>query len=291
MTSATTTHAESPPPRPARKERLWTWMLVPGTAWMSVFFVSALLLLIALSFGTTDALGNPRFGSTLDNVIGVFTPTYLRVIIRSLMYAVAASVICLVIAYPVAYAIARHGGRYKNALVALLVVPFFANYLVRMYGWQTLLSDESMLMTWLRHLGVSASFHILDTGAAVIGGLVYGYVVFMILPIYASLERMDGALIEAGRDLYGSSLRTFFTVTVPASRSGAYAGRGAGIPAGDGRLHQFPVARWSGQPDGRQPDPGEVLRRPELAARCRFDDGADGVAADLHVRLPAPDRP
>jgi len=218
------THSESPPPRAVRKERLWTWMLVPGTAWMSVFFVSALLLLIALSFGTTDALGNPRFGSTLDNVIGVFTPTYLRVIIRSLMYAVAASVICLVIAYPVAYAIARHGGRYKNALVALLVVPFFANYLVRMYGWQTLLSDESMLMTWLRHLGVSANFHILDTGAAVIGGLVYGYVVFMILPIYASLERMDGALIEAGRDLYGSSLRTFFTVTVPASRAGAYAG-------------------------------------------------------------------
>jgi spermidine/putrescine transport system permease protein len=218
------THSESPPPRAVRKERLWTWMLVPGTAWMSVFFVSALLLLIALSFGTTDALGNPRFGSTLDNVIGVFTPTYLRVIIRSLMYAVAASVICLAIAYPVAYAIARHGGRYKNALVALLVVPFFANYLVRMYGWQTLLSDESMLMTWLRHLGVSANFHILDTGAAVIGGLVYGYVVFMILPIYASLERMDGALIEAGRDLYGSSLRTFFTVTVPASRAGAYAG-------------------------------------------------------------------
>jgi len=79
-------------------------------------------------------------------------------------------------------------------------------------------------MTWLRRLGVSANFHILDTAPAVIGGLVYGYVVFMILPLYASLERMDGALIEAGRDLYGSSLRTFFTVTVPASRSGAYAG-------------------------------------------------------------------
>jgi len=224
MTSATTTYAETQPPRQARKERLWTWMLLPGTAWMSVFFVSALLLLIALSFGTTDALGNPRFGSTLDNIVGIFNPTYLRVIVRSLVYAVAASAICLVIAYPVAYAIARHGGRYKNALVALLVVPFFANYLVRMYGWQTLLSDESMLMTWLRRLGVSANFHILDTAPAVIGGLVYGYVVFMILPLYASLERMDGALIEAGRDLYGSSLRTFFTVTVPASRAGAYAG-------------------------------------------------------------------
>jgi spermidine/putrescine transport system permease protein len=215
---------ETQPPRRTRKERIWTWMLLPGTAWMSVFFVSALLLLIALCFGTTDALGNPRFGSTLDNIVGIFNPTYLQVIIRSLVYAIAASAICLLIAYPVAYAIARHGGRYKNALVALLVVPFFANYLVRMYGWQTLLSDESMLMRWLRDLGVPASFQILDTSGAVIGGLVYGYVVFMILPIYASLERMDGSLIEAGRDLYGSAWRTFFFVTVPASRAGAYAG-------------------------------------------------------------------
>jgi spermidine/putrescine transport system permease protein len=228
MTTTTTALPEAPPEarpeRPSRRERLWTWMLVPGTVWMSLFFVSALLLLIALSFGTTDALGNPRFGSTLDNLVGIFNPTYARVILRSLVYAVAASAICLLIAYPVAYAIARHGGRYKNALVALLVVPFFANYLVRMYGWQTLLSDESVVMTWLRGMGVPASFHILDTSGAVIGGLVYGYVVFMILPIYASLERMDGSLIEAGRDLYGTSLRTFFAVTVPASRSGAYAG-------------------------------------------------------------------
>ncbi|MCV7225327.1 ABC transporter permease [Mycolicibacterium komossense] len=222
--AATVDLADALPVRPIRRERLWTWMLLPGTAWMAVFFVSALLLLIALSFGTTDTLGNPRFGTTLDNIIGVFNPTYLRVIARSLGYAVAASVICLLIAYPTAYAIARHGGRYKNALVALLVVPFFANYLVRMYGWQTLLSDEGVLMTWLRQVGVPASFQILDTAGAVIGGLVYGYVVFMILPIYASLERMDDALIEAGRDLYGSPWKTFMTVTVPASRSGAFAG-------------------------------------------------------------------
>jgi spermidine/putrescine transport system permease protein len=234
------------PPRRTRKDRIWTWMLLPGTAWMSLFFVSALLLLIALSFGTTDALGNPRFGTTLDNIAGIFNPTYFRVIVRSFGYAVAASVICLLIAYPVAYAIARHGGRYKNALVALLVVPFFANYLVRMYGWQTLLSDESMLMTWLRGLGVSASFHILDTPGAVIGGLVYGYVVFMILPIYASLERMDGSLIEAGRDLYGSAWRTFFFVTLPASRAGAYAGTAlVFLPA----IGDFISAQLLGGPD------------------------------------------
>jgi spermidine/putrescine transport system permease protein len=205
-------------------ERLWTWLLLPGTLWMSVFFVSALALVIALSFGRTDELGNPRFGATLENVHGILEWTYLRVIVRSLVYSVSATAICLLIAYPVAYVIARHGGRYRNALIALIVVPFFANYLVRMYGWQTLLSDDGVVMQRLRDLGVSSDFHILDTAGAVIGGLVYGYIVFMVLPVYASLQRMDGSLIEAGRDLYGSPLRTFLTVTVPATRAGAYAG-------------------------------------------------------------------
>ena len=210
--------------RRTRSVHLWTWMLVPGTAWMALFFVLALLLMIALSFGTTDALGNPRFGTTLENFRQVFDDTYLRVLFRSLVYAVLASAICLLLGYPVAYVIARHGGRFRTALMALLIVPFFANYLVRMYGWQTLLSDEGVVMTRLRDLGVPASFQILDTSAAVIGGLVYGYVVFMVLPIYASLERMDGSLIEAGRDLYGSAFQTFLHVTVPASRTGMYAG-------------------------------------------------------------------
>jgi spermidine/putrescine transport system permease protein len=209
----------------ARKpERLWTWLLLPGTLWMSTFFVSALALVVLLSFGTTDALGNPRFGTTLENLRGVLETTYLRVIVRSLVYSVVAALICLLVSYPVAYVIARHGGRYKNALVALLVVPFFANYLVRMYGWQTLLSDEGVIMKRLHALGAPADFHILDTPGAVIGGLVYGYIVFMILPVYASLERMDGSVIEAGRDLGGSPLGTFLTVTVPATRAGAYAG-------------------------------------------------------------------
>jgi spermidine/putrescine transport system permease protein len=199
-------------------------MLVPGTLWMAAFFVSALGLVVLLSFGTTDALGNPRFGSTLANIRGLFHDVYLQVMIRSLIYGVACVVICLVISYPVAYAIARHGGRYKSALVALLVVPFFANYLVRMYGWETLLSDDGVIMRGLHDIGVPNSFHILNTPGAVIGGLVYGYITFMVLPIYASLERMDNSLIEAGRDLYGSPLRTFLTVTVPSCRSGAYAG-------------------------------------------------------------------
>jgi spermidine/putrescine transport system permease protein len=226
MTATLPTRTEEPRPAPrrARREWLWSWLLIPGTIWMSLFFVSALLLMVAMSFGTTDALGNPLFGNSLDNVKAIFQETYLRVILRSFFYAATASAICLLLSYPVAYVVARHGGRYKNAMIAMLVVPFFANYLVRMYGWQTILSDEGFLLTWLRDLGIPANFQILDTSYAVIGGLVYGYVVFMVLPLYASLERMDGSLIEAGRDLYGSSLQTFLHVTVPASRAGAYAG-------------------------------------------------------------------
>ena len=275
----------------ARKsDRQWTWLLLPGTLWMSVFFVSALALVIALSFGRTDELGNPRFSNTLENIRGILEWTYLRVIIRSLVYSLSATAICLLISYPVAYVIARHGGRYRNALVALIVVPFFANYLVRMYGWQTLLSDDGVVMKRLRDLGVSPGFHILDTAGAVIGGLVYGYIVFMVLPVYASLQRMDGSLIEAGRDLYGSPLRTFLTVTVPGHPRRSLRRHRAGLPPGHGRLHQRAAARRSQQPDDRQPDPGEVLRRPELAAGVGADDDPDAAPAGLHVRLPAPDR-
>ena len=199
-------------------------MLLPGTLWMSVFFIAALVILVMLCFGTTDALGNPRFGHTLGNIKAVLDDVYFTVIVRSFIYAACSSAICLVVSYPVAYVIARHGGRYKSALVALLVVPFFANYLIRMYGWQTLLSDDGFLLSTLHRLGVPSSFHLMNTQGAVIGGLAYGYVIFMVLPLYASLQRLDPAVIEAGQDLYGSPLKTFLTVTVPATRGGAYAG-------------------------------------------------------------------
>ncbi len=181
---------------------------------MSVFFLSALLLTIALSLGTTDDLGNPHFGRTLANWAQLGEAAYVKVIVRSFVYAGLASVICLLIAYPVAYIIALYGGRFKHALIAAIVVPFFANYLVRMYGWSTVLGDEGPVLRAARALGAPPSLRILNTGVGVVAGLVYGFVVFMILPLYAALERMDVSLIEAGRDLYGGPLRTFLFVTV-----------------------------------------------------------------------------
>lgn len=211
-----------------------------------MFFVLSLLLVAALSFGTTDDLGNPRFGTTLANWQAVLDPVYRTVILRSLGYAALTALICLLIAYPVAYAIARHGGRWKNALIAAIVVPFFANYLVRMYGWSALLSDEGPLLTFARSLGAPDDWRILNTGFGVVAGLCYGFVVFMILPLYAAMERLDGSLIEAGRDLYGGPLRTFLFVTVPATRQGALAGTVlVFLPA----MGDFVSAQFMGGPD------------------------------------------
>ncbi|MCX5015428.1 ABC transporter permease [Streptomyces sp. NBC_00555] len=205
--------------------RLWTWLMLPGTLWMTGFLLASLLLVATLAFGTTDPLGNPRFGLNTDNFAALADPAYRTVLLRSLGYALITCLICLAVAYPVAYAIALHGGRFKNLLIAAIVVPFFANYLVRMYGWSVVLSDDGPLLKALRAIGIADDgTKILQTGPGVIAGLVYGFVVFMIIPLYAAMERMDTSLIEAGRDLYGGPLRTFLFVTVPATRQGAAAG-------------------------------------------------------------------
>lgn len=199
--------------------------MLPGTLWMTGFLVASLVLVATLAFGTTDPLGNPRFGLDFANITALADPVYATVLLRSLGYALVTCVICLALAYPVAYTIALYGGRFKNVLIAAIVVPFFANYLVRMYGWSVVLSDDGPLLRALRTIGLAdGGTKILQTGAGVIAGLVYGFIVFMIIPLYAALERMDTSLIEAGRDLYGGPLRTFFFVTVPATRQGAAAG-------------------------------------------------------------------
>jgi spermidine/putrescine transport system permease protein len=190
---------------------------------MVTFFVSSMVIVVLLSFGRTTNDGYPAFSTSLDSYRALWSEVYLELFVRSLLYALATVVVSVLIAYPVAYAIALHGGRYKNVLIAAIVVPFFASYLIRMYAWKALLSDEGLVNSGLDRIGVS-SVTFLNTPYAVIGGLVYGFVVFMILPIYASLERLDVSLIEAGKDLYHGPVRTFFTVTLPATRAGLYGG-------------------------------------------------------------------
>jgi spermidine/putrescine transport system permease protein len=193
--------------------------LVPGGLWLLLLFVVPLGFLLAISFGHTDDLGEAIYGTSLDNYERVFDPDFLPVLFRSVGFALATVVLCLLIGYPVAYYIAIFGGRWKTVLLVLVVLPFFVNYLIRTYAWIALLGDDGLVNGVL-----DSQLRFLNTPYAVIGGLVYGFLTFMILPIYAALDRMDPALIEAGKDLYGGPWQTFLHVTLPHTMQGVLAG-------------------------------------------------------------------
>ena len=199
--------------------RFASWFLLPGGLWLALLFALPVGILLAISFGTTDDLGNALYGWYPENYERVFDPVFVPVLLRSVGFALATVALCLLIGYPVAYYLAIFGGRWKQVLIALVVLPFFVNYLVRTYAWIAMLGDEGLVNGVL-----GSEVRFLNTPWAVIGGLVYGYLVFMILPVFAALDRMDPALIEAGKDLYGGPWQTFRNVTWPHTIQGVLAG-------------------------------------------------------------------
>ena len=201
------------------ENRFATAFLVPGGLWLLLLFVVPVVLVLALSFGYTDDLGEAIYDTRLGNYERLVDPDYLPVLFRSAGFALAAVALCLLIGYPVAYYIAVFGGRWKNVLIALVVLPFFVNYLIRTYAWIAMLGDDGLVNGVL-----DSSIRFINTPWAVVGGLVYGFLAFMILPIYAALDRMDPALIEAGKDLYGGPWETFRHVTLPHTIQGVLAG-------------------------------------------------------------------
>jgi len=200
-------------------DAFWRRFLVPGALWLAFFFAVPFGIAIAISFGQASEFGGVSYGWHPENYGDALDPLFAPILLRSVGYAAATALLCLAIGYPVAYTIARFGGRWKNALIAFVLLPFLINYLVRTYAWVALLSDEGLLANL-----VGQPLGVLNTPVAVIGGLVYGYLGFMILPIYAALERMDPALIEAGKDLYGTPRQTFWHVTWPQTLPGVLAG-------------------------------------------------------------------
>jgi len=227
--------------------RLWRLLLLPGGLWLVFLFVVPFGVVIAMSLGTTDILGRPVFGLNPDNYAQVLDPVYVPVLLRSAVFAVVTTLLCLVIGYPVAYMIARYGGRYRNLLVVLIILPWFADYLVRIYAWFVILGDQGLVNGLLHVIGMPGNPPIifLNTPMSVIGGLVYDYLPYMILPIYAALERMDPSVIEAGKDLYGSPFRTFWHVTWPYTVTGVIAGSIlVGLPA----VGDFATAQILGGP-------------------------------------------
>ena len=198
-------------------------LLGPGILWLILFFVVPLYFMGRLSLDT-GIFPEFRFNWQFSNYSDALS-AYDTQFFRAFEYSAAATVIGLAIAYPLAYAIAFRGGRWKNAMLLAVIAPFFTTYLIRTLAWETILSDNGFVVNTLQTLGlISNDGRLLATAPAVIAGLTYNFLPFMILPIYASLERMDQSLIEAGKDLYASSRSAFLKVTLPLSMPGVVAG-------------------------------------------------------------------
>src|SRR5690349_7472424 len=198
------------------------FLLGPGTIWLVLFFVVPLAYMAKLSL-ESGVVGELRFDWNWSNYSEALS-TYDTQFVRSFVYAGVATLLALVIAYPLAYTMAFKAGRWRNLLLFAVVAPFFTTYLIRTIAWETILSDESPVTEVLQAIGLAPSGHILATGPAVIAGLTYNFLPFMILPLYASLERIDVRLIEAAKDLYSSAAQGFLRVTLPLSAPGIVAG-------------------------------------------------------------------
>jgi len=198
--------------------------MFPGTFWLVVFFVVPMYYMVRLSLNSGTLETGFQFSwqwSNYKDALSLYDSQFLR----SFYYAGAATLIALVIGYPLAYAIAFRGGRWKNAMLFAVVAPFFTTYLIRTIAWETILSDQSPVVDVLKTLGlVGGGGRVLATAGAVIAGITYNFLPFMVLPIYASLERVDPNLIEAAKDLYASSRQAFLRVTLPLSAPGVVAG-------------------------------------------------------------------
>ncbi|MDX6589426.1 MAG: spermidine/putrescine transport system permease protein [Solirubrobacterales bacterium] len=197
-------------------------LLLPGALWLIVFFVAPLFYMGKLSL-ESGVVGSLEFNWHLKNYSDALS-LYDTQFVRSFIYSGAATLIALLLAYPLAYTIAFKAGRWRNALLLAVVAPFFTTYLIRTLAWETILSDESPVVSVLNTLGLAPEGHVLATSGAVIAGLTYNFLPFMVLPIYASLERIDERLIEAAKDLYASSAKAFLRVTLPLSAPGVVAG-------------------------------------------------------------------
>jgi spermidine/putrescine transport system permease protein len=216
----------------ARRRRVPYLLLLAGTAWLLVFFVAPMVYQASTSVQT----GSLETGfevtwhfATYWNALDEYWPHFLR----SLAYSGTATALCLAIGYPLAYTIAFRAGRWRNLALVLVIAPFFTSFLIRTLAWETILADRSPVVSFLNDihlldatswLGVTEGDRVMATPLAVVCGLTYNFLPFMILPLYTSLERVDGRLHEASGDLYATPFTTFRKVTFPLSLPGVVAG-------------------------------------------------------------------
>ncbi|MFD4504173.1 ABC transporter permease [Streptomyces sp. NPDC058457] len=237
------TLSEAPPPlaaaepetkKPARRRGKWTpyWLLLPGILWLVVFFALPMIYQGSTSIQTGSLEEGYKVTwhfVTYWDALSEYWPQFLR----SVFYAAAATVLCLLLGYPLAYLIAFRAGRWRNLIMILVIAPFFTSFLIRTLAWKTILADNGPVVHVLNSLhilsvtdflGWTAGDRVLATPLAVVCGLTYNFLPFMILPLYTSLERIDGRLHEAAGDLYAKPWTTFRKVTFPLSMPGVVSG-------------------------------------------------------------------
>ncbi len=197
--------------------------LTPGGLWLVVFFAIPVLLMASVSLQE----GSLARGYVLTWNFGIYPEAISRwsvQIIRSVEYGLIATVLTLLIGYPMAYTIAFRGGRYKNVLLLLVILPFFTSFIIRTISWKFVLADEGILLGTLKGWGILApGFRLLATPVAVVSGITYNFLPFVVLPLYVALEKIDHRLIEAATDLYASRFQAFLRVTLPLSLPGLFA--------------------------------------------------------------------
>jgi spermidine/putrescine transport system permease protein len=199
-------------------------LILPGGLWLLLFFVVPMVIMLSLSLMEGDVVTGFRFTFHWQTYVDGIT-NYQDQIVRSLIYGLITTVIQVALAFPVAYWIAFRGGRHKSTYLLLLLLPFFVSFVLRTISWRFVLTDEGLLLAPLKSAGLlPADFHIIGTAPAVIGGLVYNFLPFMILPIYVALERIDPRVLEAARDLYATPVQVFTRVIFPLALPGVFAG-------------------------------------------------------------------
>lgn len=200
-------------------------LLVPGIGWLVLFFVVPLVMIFLVSLASRDELDRIVYDQlSLDNFRRAFDPRFLPTFLNSIRYALAVTVLSLLIGYPIAYWISRYGGRHKALLLILVMLPFWTSYIIRTYAWMIVLRDNGVANTLLQAVGLTSEpIIMLNTDFSVILGMTYGFLPFAILPLYVSIDRLDPRLVAAARDLYASGRSAFLHVTLPLTMPGIIA--------------------------------------------------------------------
>lgn len=191
--------------------------------WSLVFIVFPLILILVYSFNSSSGMSIANFSPTFDNFRRVFEPLYIKIFLVSILLAIGSTLLCIVVGYPVAYYISRMSDKWRNSLMLLFVVPMWMNFLLRTYAWLTLLGNNGLINKFLGLFGI-APLNLMYNINAIMLGMVYNFLPFMVLPIYSTLVKMDKSLIEAAKDLGATNTQIFKKVIFPLSLPGVYTG-------------------------------------------------------------------